>query len=123
MCGTATGRTRSCTSPTPPADGCPEPATPGAVTEPGLIVYRFGADLFYANQHRFCDEVRKLVAHAPGPLRYFVVDASAITDIDYSAARSLRALIEDLQSNGVRMMFGRVTHIYARTWTGTGSPR
>ena len=28
----------------------PDPATPGKVTEPGLIVYRFGADLFYANQ-------------------------------------------------------------------------
>ena len=75
----------------------PGPVTPGAVTEPGLIVYRFGADLFYANQLRFCDEVRTLVAHAPAPLRYFVVDASAITDIDYSAARSVRALIEDLQ--------------------------
>jgi SulP family sulfate permease len=86
----------------------PGPVTPGAVTEPGLIVYRFGADLFYANQSRFCDEVRMLVASAPPPLRYFVVDASAITDLDYSAARSLRALIEDLQREGVRFIFGRV---------------
>jgi sulfate permease, SulP family len=87
----------------------PGPVTPGAVTEPGLIVYRFGADLFYANQERFCDEVRELVTHAPAPLRCFVVDASAITDIDYSAARSLRVLIEDLQSKRVRMIFGRVS--------------
>jgi sulfate permease, SulP family len=86
----------------------PGPVTPGAVTEPGLIVYRFGADLFYANQLLFCDEVRTLVAHAPAPLRYFVVDASAITDIDYSAARTVRALIEDLQRDGVRVIFGRV---------------
>ena len=86
----------------------PGPVTPGAVTEPGLIVYRFGADLFYANQLRFCDEVSTLVAHAPTPLRYFVVDASAITDVDYSAARSVRALIEDLQREGVRVIFGRV---------------
>ena len=86
----------------------PGPVTPGAVTEPGLIVYRFGADLFYANQLRFCDEVRTLVAHAPAPLRYFVVEASAITDLDYSAARTVRALIEELQSGGVRIIFGRV---------------
>jgi sulfate permease, SulP family len=86
----------------------PEQVTPGAVTEAGLIVYRFGADLFYANQLRFCDEVHALVAHAPAPLRYFVVDASAITDVDYSAARSVRALIEELQHNGVRVIFGRV---------------
>ena len=86
----------------------PGPVTPGTVTEPGLIVYRFGADLFYANQLRFCDEVRTLVARAPPPLRYFVVDASAITDVDYSAARTVRALIEDLQRDGVRVIFGRV---------------
>jgi sulfate permease, SulP family len=86
----------------------PEPVTPGAITEPGLIVYRFGADLFYANQLRFCDEVSALVVHAPAPLRYFVVDASAITDVDYSAARSVRALIEELQRRGVRVIFGRV---------------
>jgi MFS superfamily sulfate permease-like transporter len=86
----------------------PGPVRAGAVTEPGLIVYRFGADLFYANQLRFCDEVRRLVAHAPAPLRYFVVDAAAITDIDYSAARSVRTLIEDLQKGGVRIIFGRV---------------
>ena len=86
----------------------PEAVTPGAVTEPGLIVYRFGADLFYANQLRFCDEVRTLVTHAPAPLRYFVVEASAITDLDYSAARSLLALIQDLQRDGVHIIFGRV---------------
>ena len=87
----------------------PEPATPGAVTEPGLIVYRFGADLFYANQDRFCGEVLALAAGAPGRLRYFVVDAAAITDIDYSAARSLRMLIEDLKGSDVTMIFGRVS--------------
>src|SRR5262249_41040874 len=39
----------------PDANGhwIPVPATPGVQTEPGLIVYRFGADLFYANEDRF----------------------------------------------------------------------
>jgi hypothetical protein len=31
-------------------------AAPGSQTEPGLIVYRFGADLFFANADRFADE-------------------------------------------------------------------
>lgn len=86
----------------------PGPATPGKVTEPGLIVYRFGADLFYANQQRFCQEVRALVAQAPAPLHWFIVDAGAITDIDYSAARSIRDLLDDMARLGVRMVFGRV---------------
>jgi SulP family sulfate permease len=87
----------------------PVPATPGAQTEPGLIVYRFGADLFYANDHRFTDEVRSLVEHAPTPVRWFIVDADAITDLDYSAARSIRELLDDLARQNVDMMFARVS--------------
>jgi MFS superfamily sulfate permease-like transporter len=96
---------------TPDATGrwVPGPATPGKITEPGLIVYRFGADLFYANQHRFCEEVRALVTQAPSPVRWFIIDSAAITDIDYSAARSVRDLLEDLKREDVRVIFGRVS--------------
>jgi len=84
------------------------PVTPGQETEPGLIVYRFGADLFYANHNRFSDEVRALVEQAPTPVQWFVVDAGAITNIDYSAAQSLRDLLDDLVHRGVGMVFARV---------------
>jgi len=95
----------------PDAEGhwLPAPTTPGAVTEPGLVIYRFGADLFYANDHRFTDEVRMLVEHAPTPVRWFIVDAGAITDMDYSAARSLRDLLDDLVRQKVGMIFARVS--------------
>jgi sulfate permease, SulP family len=76
----------------------PAPASPGPETEPGLIIYRFGADLFYANDNRFVDEVRNLVQHAPTPIRWFIVDAGAITDIDYSAAQSIRDLLDELDA-------------------------
>jgi SulP family sulfate permease len=85
------------------------PAVPGNETEPGLIVYRFNSDLFYANAARFADEVRLLVKHAPTPLRWFIVDAGPITDIDYSAAQSLRDLLEDLSRQGVGVIFARVS--------------
>ena len=84
------------------------PVMTGKETEPGLIVYRFGADLFYANHNRFTDEVRTLVAQAPMPVRWFVVDAGAITNIDYSAAQSLHDLLEDLTRQRVGMVFARV---------------
>ena len=85
------------------------PAKPGAQTEPGLIIYRFGADLFYANDHRFTDEVRSLVEHAPTPVRWFIVEAGAITDLDYSAARSIRELLDDLAQRKVELIFARVS--------------
>jgi high affinity sulfate transporter 1 len=88
----------------------PVPATPGRITAPGLIVYRFGADLFYANQNLFADEVQALVEQAPTPLQWFIVDAGAITDVDYSAAHSLRDLLDELARRGVKMVFGRVNY-------------
>ncbi len=84
-------------------------AIPGKVTEPGLIVYRFGADLFYANEKRFVDEVRSLVDKAPSAVRWFIVDSGAITDVDYSAAQSIGVLLHDLQRRNVRVIFARVS--------------
>lgn len=87
----------------------PHDAIPGIETEPGLIVYRFGADIFYANEARFVDEVERLVEQARAPVRHLVVDASAIAAIDYSAARSVRELLETLAARGVVVVFGRAS--------------
>jgi MFS superfamily sulfate permease-like transporter len=86
----------------------PIPAIPGTETEPGLIVYRFGSDLFYANANRFADEVRALVEHAPSPVRWLIVEAGAITDIDYSAAKSVRDLLDELAHRKIGVVFARV---------------
>jgi len=86
-----------------------EPCRPGVLTEPGLLVYRFGADLFYANERRFVDELRALVDGASPPLHGLVVDASAVSDLDYSAAQSLRQLIAELQQRRIVLAFGRVS--------------
>jgi SulP family sulfate permease len=82
---------------------------PGVLTAPGLIVYRFGADLFFANDHVFAADVAELIDTAPGGVSCFVVDAGAITDLDYSAARTLSDLIRGLQARDIRVIFGRVT--------------
>ncbi len=85
-----------------------KPARPGLQTEPGLLIYRFAADLFYANVNRFADEVRALVTRAPTPVRWLIVEAGAITDLDYSAAQSLRDLVAELTANGIHVAFARV---------------
>jgi MFS superfamily sulfate permease-like transporter len=74
----------------------PAPAVPGATTGPGLVVLRFGADLFYANAGRFAETVRGLVGEGPPKVRFLVVDAGAVTNVDYSAAAMLRTLQDDL---------------------------
>ncbi len=83
------------------------PVVPGGVTEPGLVVYRFSAALFYANAGRFSDEIR-LLAAPPAALRWVLVDAGAITHLDYTAARVVRELHDDLAQHGVELVFAHV---------------
>jgi MFS superfamily sulfate permease-like transporter len=83
-------------------------AVAGMITEPGLIVYRFGAALFYANVGRFADQVRELAASTPSPLRWLIVDAGAITHMDYTAAQVVRDLVNGLARRGIGTIFAHV---------------
>jgi sulfate permease, SulP family len=84
------------------------PVTPGTMTEPGLVLYRFEAELFYANVNRFSEEVRSLVGQAPTPVRWLIVDAESITHLDYSAARVMEQLQQKLKSSGTQLGFARM---------------
>ena len=85
------------------------PCSEAKLAEPGLLVYRFGADLFYANERRFADELRGLARRIGPALQALVIDASAMADLDYSAAHTLRDLIAELQTHHIALVFGRVS--------------
>jgi MFS superfamily sulfate permease-like transporter len=74
---------------------------PGRMAAPGLLVYWFGSDLFYANVDRFAIQARRLAIESPVPLSWLVVDAGAITGVDYTAAGTLKELVKDLAKHGV----------------------
>ncbi len=80
----------------------------GIATEPGLVVYHFGADLFYANYSRFTTDLLALTDHARTPVRWIVVEAGAITNIDFTAAHAIRDVIHQLAARHVVVAFGRV---------------
>jgi MFS superfamily sulfate permease-like transporter len=84
------------------------PPVAGAMTVPGLVLYRFGAALYYANASRFSDEIRAIVGPSPTSVRWLIVDAEAITDIDYSAARVIEELKKYLTNAGVAFGFARL---------------
>jgi SulP family sulfate permease len=83
------------------------PAVPGAVSKTGLVIYRFGAALFYANASLLAEQIRGLVGPTPSPVRWLVVDAEAITNVDYTAARVVRELHQELADRGVALVFAR----------------
>ena len=49
-----------------------------------------------------------LVGPSPSPVRWLVVDAEAITNIDYTAARMVRQLHQELARCGVELAFARL---------------
>jgi high affinity sulfate transporter 1 len=79
-------------------------AVPGTQSLPGLIVFRYDADLFYANAARFTDDVVELIRAAPDPVRWLVLDCSSIADVDYSAARELNNLIGFVHARGAHFV-------------------
>jgi sulfate permease, SulP family len=85
------------------------PLEPGRMAAPGLIVYWFGSDLFYANIDRFGHQARKLATESPSPLRWLVVDAGAITSVDYTAGGTLKELVKDLAQHGVELVFAHLS--------------
>ena len=76
------------------------PPTAGTVSEPGLIVYRFGVGIFYANAERLSEEILGLV-DVTDPPRWFVLDADAIDDVDYTGGRTLAELAGELHGRGI----------------------
>ena len=73
----------------------------------GLIVYRFGAPLYFANANLFEEEVEKLVTRATTPVKWLVLDVEAMVDIDTSGAEVLHQVLSGLADRGVTVAISR----------------
>ena len=78
-----------------------------ALTEPGLIVYRFDAPLVFANAAYFTERLEDLVANAGAELKCVILDAEAISDFDSTAAEALENLDADLERRKVEFWIAR----------------
>jgi high affinity sulfate transporter 1 len=72
---------------------------------PGLVLFRWDAQLFFANGELFQEQVHHAIATAPTPTRRLVVVADAISDIDITAADMLVSLYLDLKQQGIELYF------------------
>jgi SulP family sulfate permease len=81
---------------------------PGDRTVPGLIVYRFEAELFFANSNAFTDEIQNLVRESEPPAQMVLVDAEAITSIDITGSESVDEVYEWLAEREITLAFSRV---------------
>ncbi len=76
---------------------------PGARDEPGIVVFRWEAPLFFANARTFREQVRNLVKERQP--RWVVLQCEAITDIDVTAAEVLDQLDVELNAAGIHLAF------------------
>ena len=74
--------------PTESGEWEPQAVASQAQAAPGLMIYRFTHSMYYANSQQLSEEVTNLVNSAQPPLRWFCLDASAVDDVDYSAAET-----------------------------------
>ena len=81
----------------------PCPVQPGARTEDGLVVYRFGTSLYYANAGRLAEDITALVTHGD-PLRWLVLDGAAIGDVDYTSASVLTMVAARLHQRHIKFV-------------------
>jgi high affinity sulfate transporter 1 len=84
------------------------PVSSGEQAEDGLLMYRFGADLYYANEGRMSEEVLEVVRAAKTPVKWFCFSASSVNDIDYSGSEALRQLHGDLSRMGITLVISHL---------------
>jgi MFS superfamily sulfate permease-like transporter len=81
--------------------------TDHAPDTPGIIMYRFGASLYFANANYFEEEVEKLVLQAKTPVKWFVLDAEAINDMDTTGEEVLHQVFTWLAKRGMTVAVSR----------------
>jgi high affinity sulfate transporter 1 len=85
-----------------------QPVATKAQALPGLLIYRFTHSMYYANSEQLSEEISSLINNAEPPIRWFCLDASAVDDVDYSAAETLRSLFGIMKEKGIRLVVAQV---------------
>ncbi len=92
-----------------------------ARASPGLVVYRFGADIYYANASRLSEEINIILARPQGAPVWFAMDAAGIADIDFSGGETLRDLMKEMNPAARAWSWLMSTPKFARNSTATAS--
>jgi MFS superfamily sulfate permease-like transporter len=89
------------------------PVDIGEVTEkvPGVVVYLMYAPLWYGNADYFRARVRELVGSSTSPVHALVLDANAVSDIDYTGLQALKDVEDDLSRKRVAFAIARASHL------------
>lgn len=94
---------------------------PETSTIPGLLLYRFDANLVFFNIDFFASRIGQAIVNAKDPVEWVVLDASPINVIDATALKGLLDLIEDVEAQGISFYIVRSKmglRRFFRSWYG-----
>lgn len=81
---------------------------PQAKTIPGLLLFRFDANLVFYNVEYFISCLRAAIVAEKTPVEWVVIDASSVNVVDVSALNALGALREELAAEGISVYQAQV---------------
>jgi high affinity sulfate transporter 1 len=83
------------------------PVTPGGRTVEGLVVYRFGTSLYFANASRLATDLTTLTGQGDR-LSWLCLDGAAIGDVDFTAAAVLKLANQQLRGRGIHLVLSNI---------------
>lgn len=75
---------------------------PGATVVPGLVIYRYDSPLFFGNAENFRNRAIAALDGSAQPVKWFVLNAEGIVEIDLTGIHALHALHDELHRRDVR---------------------
>jgi high affinity sulfate transporter 1 len=83
---------------------------PTAQTQPGMLMFRFSGPLVFFNAPHFKQKAQAAMADAE--LKWFVLDAIPVTQLDITGRQALEDLAQTLHERGAQLVFaGRMTEM------------
>ena len=74
---------------------------PEAICDPGVLIMRFDAPLYFGNASYFQKQVEETILQSQEKIKIFVLDAQGISDLDSSGGRILLALVLWIKDQGI----------------------
>ncbi|ETO10663.1 sulfate permease [Reticulomyxa filosa] len=87
---------------------------PNAITTPGIVIFRFGEALHFGTVNYFHRAIQVLIQRYHNiegkPLRYFILDCSAINDMDSSGLIAIENTWKHLRQNQIILLFAELKY-------------
>jgi MFS superfamily sulfate permease-like transporter len=88
---------------------------PSGVRVPGVLVFAPSAPINFTNAQYIRDRLLALVGRSDSHVRLVVIDASSVTDIDYTGSQTMQRTIGELRARGTDVALTRLIVTHAQT--------